>query len=200
MKTSIRLFTAALLSGSAALAVAQSPSSILQGPAPFTAFDYDGNGVIIEQEFNRFHSERMNLPGNRGMPMCNRPDVPVFAEADSDGNGAVSQEELTVYQQKRQQDRGAAAPQGPWRGGLNMPNFGEFDLNRDGVLEKEEFIEARGQRVARLASEGRMLRGLANMPDFETLDGNGDSLISPEEFYAHQAAHCRGAGKIEQPR
>lgn len=81
------------------------------------------------------------------------------------------------------------APQGPGSGGRNMPAFAEFDLNRDGVLEKEEFIEARGQRVAKRAGEGRMMRGLANMPDFETIDGNGDGRISPEEFYRHQSAH-----------
>ena len=189
MKTLTGLFTSVLLSGWAAMAVAQSPSMALQGPEPFAALDYNHDGVISEQEFKRFHGERMNTRSGQGMPMSNRPDAPAFTDLDRDGNGSLSEDELTHYQQMRQQGRRMMAPARPGPGGRNMPGFAEFDLNRDGLLEKEEFIEARGQRVAKRAGEGRMMRGLANMPDFETIDGNGDGRISPEEFYRHQSAH-----------
>ena len=191
MKTLSRLFTLALLSGSVALAVAQVPFSMQQGPAPYAAFDYNRDGVISEQEFNRLHSERMSMRMNQGMPMRNRPAAPVFADIDSDKDGVLSQDELFRYQQMRQQGRRGMGPMGPGQRGRNMPVFAEFDLNQDSVLGKEEFIEARGQRIARLAGEGRMLRGLANMPGFEAIDGNRDGLISPEEFYTHQTVHCR---------
>jgi Ca2+-binding EF-hand superfamily protein len=72
-----------------------------------------------------------------------------------------------------------------------MPQFASFDLDGDGGVSQEEFIEARGQRVAERAKQGRMMRGMANMPEFSDIDSDGDGSISPDEFAAHQASHYR---------
>ena len=76
-----------------------------------------------------------------------------------------------------------------------MPGYEDFDLDGDGRVLEEEFIEARGQRVAERAKEGRMMRGLANMPGFSDIDSDGNGEISREEFAAHQASHQRGHGR-----
>jgi hypothetical protein len=73
--------------------------------------------------------------------------------------------------------------------GRNMPTFAEFDLDRNGYLDEDEFIEARGKRVSDRASQGRMMRGLSSMLQFSDLDLNADGKITPDEFTQGQVAH-----------
>ena len=70
--------------------------------------------------------------------------------------------------------------------GKNMPSFADFDLDGDGKIVSEEFYEARAERVAKHAQEGRKMKGLANAPAFEDIDTDSNGSISPEEFAAHQ--------------
>jgi len=82
--------------------------------------------------------------------------------------------------------------QGPGMGrgmGRNMPTFAEFDLDQNGYLDEEEFIEARGKRVSDRASQGRMMRGLSSMMQFSEFDLNADGKVTAEEFAMGQAAH-----------
>ncbi|MCU7897032.1 MAG: hypothetical protein KZQ62_20755 [Candidatus Thiodiazotropha sp. (ex Lucinoma aequizonata)] len=74
--------------------------------------------------------------------------------------------------------------------GRNMPKFSDFDLNGDGKLLKDEFIEARGQRIADGAKQGSQMRNLGNMPAFADIDTNENGEVSPQEFAAHQS-RCR---------
>jgi hypothetical protein len=110
-----------------------------------------------------------------------------FSSFDSDGDGRLTADELAAGQQAlMQQLQGMGRGKG--RGmGRNRPLLSDFDLNGDGKLMKEEFIEARGRRIAERAKQGYRMRNLANMPAFEELDANDDGMIGPQEFAAHQA-------------
>jgi len=57
-----------------------------------------------------------------------------------------------------------------------------MDANQDGFVSEEELYTFRSQRMAKRASEGRMMRNAGNAPTFEQLDANKDGAISPEEF------------------
>jgi Ca2+-binding EF-hand superfamily protein len=70
-----------------------------------------------------------------------------------------------------------------------MPAFSEFDLNADGLLQRQEFEQARAQRIRERAEQGYRMRNLQNAPAFSSIDGNGDGVVSPQEFAAAQAQH-----------
>jgi hypothetical protein len=75
---------------------------------------------------------------------------------------------------------GAGPGMGQGRGmGHNMPTFEDFDLDKNGYLHKEEFIEARTKRISERAKEGYMMRGLSNMMEFEDIDKDADGKITP---------------------
>ncbi len=73
--------------------------------------------------------------------------------------------------------------------GRNMPTFEEFDLDKSGYLHKEEFIQARTQRITERSKEGRMMRGLSNMMEFEDFDKDGDGKVTPDEFTQGLVVH-----------
>lgn len=70
-----------------------------------------------------------------------------------------------------------------------MPTFADFDLNNDGKITEQEFIEARTARISERAQEGRQMKGLANAASFADIDTNNDGVISPEEFAIYQSSH-----------
>ncbi len=101
---------------------------------------------------------------------------------------------LTVAAQSPGGNQGRGMGPGPGPGvgrgmGANMPTFAEFDLDKNGYLDEEEFIEARGARVSERAKEGRQMRGLSNMMQFQELDLDADGKVTPEEFEQGMAAH-----------
>ena len=73
--------------------------------------------------------------------------------------------------------------------GKNMPTFADFDLNGDEAISSDELYQARAERIAKHAEEGRKMKNLANMPSFEDIDTDADGAISRDEFAAHQAEH-----------
>jgi len=79
----------------------------------------------------------------------------------------------------------AAPPMGPG----SMPTFADFDGNGDGRITEQEFIDARSQRIAERATEGRPMRGLSQAEDFKVIDTNGDGSLSREEFDVSQSRH-----------
>ena len=74
-------------------------------------------------------------------------------------------------------------------GGAGPPTFAEFDLNGDGQLTEAEFYEARGQRIAERAAEGRQMKHLSEAPLFTDLDLDGNGAIDPAEFSSHRSQH-----------
>ena len=79
-----------------------------------------------------------------------------------------------------------SAQHGPGNG---PPEFAEFDLNADGILNEAEFYEARGRRIAERAAEGRPMTHLGEAPDFSNFDLDGSGTVDPTEFSTHQARH-----------
>lgn len=161
----------------------------------FADLDVDGNGTISRQELMQFRQTRMQarhaMPGrgrggNWGMPGSPGFGPPSFADIDVNSDGCINPQELARFQQAMM---GRPPVFVPGNMGHNMPRYETFDLNGDGVVLKDEFIEARGQRIARRAQEGRMMRGLADMPSFEDIDTDGDGKLSREEFTTHQESH-----------
>ena len=73
--------------------------------------------------------------------------------------------------------------------GGGPPTFAEFDLNGDGQLTEAEFYEARGQRIAERAAEGRQMKHLPEAPLFTDIDLDENGAIDPAEFSSHQSQH-----------
>ena len=166
-----------------------------RGPIPFEAYDRDGNGQISEGEFYTVRSERMATRAEQGRAMRGAAGSPSFSEFDSDGDGQLTSSELAAGQQaKREKRRAMGKGQGRGMGagqgrGRNMPSHADFDLNGDGVLEKDEFYRARGERFTSRMQQGYQARGMATAPTFEDVDSDGNGKVTPEEFSAHQAEH-----------
>lgn len=174
----------ALVAGFSALTVVQSAEIPTRGPIPFAAFDSDASGAISEQEFLQGHAARVS------------PWAPVFSDFDTNHDAQLSPAELSAGQRARRQARtGMQRPglePGQPRGagmGRNMPKFTEFDLNQDGVLTEDEFIEARGKRISERAKQGYLMRGLKNARPYSDIDSDGNGAVTPQEFAAAQALH-----------
>ncbi len=190
--------TLTLLAGTLAFATAQSAEIPSRGPIPFAAFDLDGNGAISAQEFNSVRAERMAQRAVQGRPMRHAPSAPSFTSFDTDGDGQLSQVELSAGQQAQMQKRSQAMGPGMGQGagmGRNMPRFIEFDLNNDGALVEDEFIEARGRRISERARQGYLMRGLSSAPAFSAIDQNSDGIVTPEEFALAQSLHRQNRTK-----
>lgn len=168
-----------------------------RGPIPFEAYDKDGNGQISEEEFNAVRGERMASSAAQGRPMRGAANAPAFSDFDKDGNGQLTPDELAAGQQVQMEKRGGMGMgQGQGRGmgagqgrGRNMPSFADFDLNGDGVLEKDEFYRARGERFTSRMQQGYQARGMATAPTFEDVDSDGNGKVTPDEFASHQQKH-----------
>ncbi len=70
-----------------------------------------------------------------------------------------------------------------------MPTFAEFDLDGDGVMTRDEYIDARNQRISERVRQGYMMRGLKNTRPFGEIDLNGDGVVNESEFLQMQAQH-----------
>lgn len=198
MRTLSRVFVLSLLVGAHGYVSAQSYAPHAYGPAPFSTYDANGDGLISEQEFTTHREQRRALRASEGRPMRNAARAPAFSTFDANGDGQLTPQEHAAGQanwmQQRNQMRGPGRGQGPGMG-RNMPSFAKFDLNGDGVLVEEEFTEARGQRIATRAKQGYMMRGLSNARPFSDIDADSDGKVTPDEFRAAQMAHRQGVAQ-----
>ncbi|QOP42831.1 EF-hand domain-containing protein [Sulfurimonas sediminis] len=83
---------------------------------------------------------------------------------------------------------------GPGRG-MNQSSFTTFDVNGDGVITQQEFMDVRAEKQAARSAQGYPMRNAANAPTFESIDTNGDGKITQTEFSNFRATRMRGRGQ-----
>jgi len=71
----------------------------------FSECDLDGDGKILEKEFNEARSKRISERVQQGYQMRNLDNAPSFADIDANGDGGISAEEFTAHQSQRRQQR-----------------------------------------------------------------------------------------------
>lgn len=64
----------------------------------YADFDLNGDGKIVEQEFNAAHAARVAEMKAEGRQMKNVGDFPGFAGIDTDADGVISEEEFATHQ------------------------------------------------------------------------------------------------------
>jgi Ca2+-binding EF-hand superfamily protein len=75
--------------------------------------------------------------------------------------------------------------------------FAAYDKDGNNLISEEEFYAVRGERMAKRAAEGRLMRGAANAPAFSQFDTNSDGQLTADELTAGQQAQMqkrRGMG------
>ncbi len=71
----------------------------MKGEMPiFADFDINGDGKVIETEFNQGHAKRMSEMATEGRQMKHAGEAPGFSGIDSDGNAEISVEEFAAHQ------------------------------------------------------------------------------------------------------
>ena len=74
-------------------------SGKMKGNMPtFADFDLDGDGEIVEQEFNTAHAKKMSEMAAEGRQMKHVGDAPGFAGIDTNDDGVISEEEFATHQ------------------------------------------------------------------------------------------------------
>ena len=172
----------------------------------FSNFDSNADKFLSEEEFIQARNKRIEERAKLGYPMRNLSMMPNFELIDTNNDGRISQQEFTAHQMERQQQMQQRRQQ-YWQqmqqrpvspnyqgmprrsAGRNMPLFNNFDLNADGSLTEDEFIQARNKRIEERAQQGYQMRNLANLPTFQSIDTNADGKISQQEFSEHQLQH-----------
>lgn len=71
----------------------------MKGHMPtFADFDLDGDGKIVEKEFNEGHAKRMSEMAAEGHQMKHAGETPGFAGIDTNDDGEISEEEFASHQ------------------------------------------------------------------------------------------------------
>ena len=64
----------------------------------FSEFDLDGDGEILESEFNEAHSKRISERAQEGYKMKNLGKSHSFSDIDTNNDGEISNEEFIEHQ------------------------------------------------------------------------------------------------------
>ncbi len=71
----------------------------MKGNMPsYADFDLDGDGKIVEQEFNQAHAKRMGEMAAEGRQMKHAGECPGFAGIDTNDDGEISEQEFATHQ------------------------------------------------------------------------------------------------------
>ena len=71
----------------------------------FSEYDLDGDGKIVENEFDDMRSKRISERVKKGYQMRNLGSAPSFAYIDSNGDGEISKDEFEDHQSRRRERR-----------------------------------------------------------------------------------------------
>ena len=139
--------------------VAKAESKQHHSPPPFSEFDANGDGLVSEEEFTTFRAERMKAKAEAGKQMKGAATAPAFSDLDTDGDGMLSEAELTAGQHAHmkamREQHGNGDGKGKHKGmdqgmkhgkGMNMPTFGDLDLDGDGCINSDEFAKHQAER------------------------------------------------------
>lgn len=92
-----RMFFASTLLVMFAMNAAAGEGEKMKGHMPaFSDFDLNGDGAIIEQEFNEGHAKRMSERAAEGHELKNAGKC-TFAGIDADSDGAITPEEFKAH-------------------------------------------------------------------------------------------------------
>ena len=183
----------------------------------FNQFDTDKDGQLNPDELTRGQQSQrqkrwemrqsqgtgMRQQGQgRGRGVSGGCNLPRFEDFDQNQDGLLTPEEFTFGMQQHMKNRQnmrqgqrMGMRQGQGQGmnrDRNMPNFKDFDGNKDGYISEQELIEARSMRISSRIQQGHQMRNTANITSFQEIDANSDGKISPEEFSAQQKQHQMG--------
>ena len=67
----------------------------------FSECDLNGDGKIVEKEFNEARSKRRAERARQGYRMKHMADAHSFKDIDANGDGAISKQEFATHQQQR---------------------------------------------------------------------------------------------------
>lgn len=67
----------------------------------FSEYDLNGDGKIVEHEFNTARAKRMSERAQQGYRMRNAGNAPAFKELDSNGDGFINVDEFATHQAQR---------------------------------------------------------------------------------------------------
>ena len=71
----------------------------------YSDYDLNGDGKIIEQEFNEARAKRITERVKQNYLMKNLKNAAPFSDIDTNGNGEVSAEEFAAHQLQHRQNR-----------------------------------------------------------------------------------------------
>jgi hypothetical protein len=108
MKYAIRLPLAVTVLAVAVGSVAAAPFG--RGPAPFSAIDANGDGVVSAREFDRHRADRQAARLAQGRRLRHAGEAPRFQAWDSNADGNLTPAELYAGQQARFAARGTGRP------------------------------------------------------------------------------------------
>jgi len=78
----------------------------MNGKMPtYAEFDLNGDGKIVEQEFNEAHAKRMSKMAAEGRQMKHVGEEPGFSGIDTNDDGVISEQEFAAHQAEHRAER-----------------------------------------------------------------------------------------------